>query len=66
MHSAYNVTCECAFEHRRRDLQLTPDPEDSEEDVLDPELRVSTFFSRIEVDFVRKIEPMLLEEHVPA
>eukprot|EP00971_Amphidinium_carterae_P082233 1626256-Amphidinium_carterae.1 len=33
---------------------------------MDPEHRVSTFFSRIEVDFVRKMEPMLLEEHVPA
>eukprot|EP00971_Amphidinium_carterae_P263334 5224639-Amphidinium_carterae.1 len=43
-----------------------PDPEDSEEDALDPEHRVSTFFSRVEVDFVRRIEPMLLEEHVAA
>eukprot|EP00971_Amphidinium_carterae_P226659 4495618-Amphidinium_carterae.3 len=43
-----------------------PDPEDSEEDAPDPEMRVSTFFARFEVEFVRKIEPMLLEEHVPA
>eukprot|EP00971_Amphidinium_carterae_P011053 217666-Amphidinium_carterae.1 len=43
-----------------------PDLEDSEEDALDPEHMVSTFFSCCEVDFVRKIEPMLLEEHVPA
>eukprot|EP00971_Amphidinium_carterae_P064692 1281882-Amphidinium_carterae.1 len=44
-----------------------PDPEDSEEeDAPDPEIRIITFFGRFEVDFVRKIEPMLLEEHVPA
>eukprot|EP00971_Amphidinium_carterae_P070501 1394508-Amphidinium_carterae.1 len=43
-----------------------PDPEDLKEDDIDPEHRVSTFFSCIEVDFVRKIEPMILEEHVPA
>eukprot|EP00971_Amphidinium_carterae_P079055 1564125-Amphidinium_carterae.1 len=45
-----------------------PDPEDSEEEeeAPDPEIRVSTFFGRLEVDFIRKIELMLLEEHVPA
>eukprot|EP00971_Amphidinium_carterae_P164921 3269504-Amphidinium_carterae.1 len=40
-----------------------PDPENSEKEDLDPKYRVSTFISRIEVDFVRKLEPMLLEEH---
>eukprot|EP00971_Amphidinium_carterae_P311482 6190665-Amphidinium_carterae.1 len=43
-----------------------PDSEDSEEDAPDPEIKVSTFFGRFEVDFVHKIEPMLLDEHVAA
>eukprot|EP00971_Amphidinium_carterae_P140652 2787414-Amphidinium_carterae.1 len=42
------------------------DPEDSEEDAPDIEIRVSTFFGRFEVEFICKIKPMLLEEHVPA
>eukprot|EP00971_Amphidinium_carterae_P019198 377956-Amphidinium_carterae.1 len=42
------------------------EPEDSEEDAVDPEVWFSTFFGRAQVDFVCKIEPMLLEEHVPA
>eukprot|EP00971_Amphidinium_carterae_P092002 1821376-Amphidinium_carterae.1 len=38
-----------------------PDSENLKEEDLEPKHRVS---SRIEVDFVRKLEPMLLEEHV--